>query len=243
MINNELLAIVARTTSSSVLITDSTRRIVWVNQAFCEISGYSEGEVIGLSPAKLLQGPESDQQTIKDIRASLQEGRPFDGEILNYTKDKSPYWIRLVIDPVCNDAGEITHFIGIQYDITQRKVSEQLLSDTNQRLALATTRAGIGVWDYDPKQNRLIWDDNMFELYQVDPASFQGNVDDWGETVHPDDLGPTVQALERLIEADEPFDCLFRIISSDKPRWIHAIASLYGMGMVHCSALLVSITM
>jgi len=108
---------VLREISQGVLITDANRLIISANRAFLAITGYSEGEVLGRD-CKFLQGPQSDPETVENIRDALKNGFEFHGEILNYRKDGTLFWNQLSISPMRDERGKVTHFIGVQIDIT-----------------------------------------------------------------------------------------------------------------------------
>lgn len=110
-----------------VIITDADLDngpfIIYVNDAFTAISGYSKEEVIGQSP-RMLQGEETDQNTLSEIKDCLLQGKPYQGEILNYTKGGVPYWLEISIAPVIDEKGDVMNFTAIERDITERKVFE-----------------------------------------------------------------------------------------------------------------------
>jgi PAS domain S-box-containing protein len=118
------LALVAEKTTSSVVITDALGRIDWVNEAFTRLTGYELPEVQGRQPGRLLQGTETNPATITEFRAGLAGGKTFEIELLNYRKDGRPYWVQMKIDPVCDPAGRLQHWIAIQTDVTARRRME-----------------------------------------------------------------------------------------------------------------------
>lgn len=121
-----LLSLVADETDNSVVITGADRLIEYVNPGFSRLTGYSREEAIGKSPGKLLQGKHTDPRTISRIREKLNQGEAFYEEILNYTKDGTPYWISLAINPIRGEAGRIVRFISIQANVNEtRKRSQQ----------------------------------------------------------------------------------------------------------------------
>jgi PAS domain S-box-containing protein len=101
-------------------------RIVFVNEAFERLTGYSAREAIGQTP-RMLQGPGTDRATLDRIRAALAQGRPVCEELVNHTKQGRPFWVELDIVPLANEAGQYTHWIAVQRDITARKQAEQAL--------------------------------------------------------------------------------------------------------------------
>ncbi|MCS6894758.1 MAG: PAS domain S-box protein [Bacteroidia bacterium] len=122
-----LLAAVASYTDNAVIITDAQGRALWVNRGFERISGYTLDDVRGKIPGHLLQGPDTDKATVARIREKLRQKTPFVEEILNYSKDGRPYWIRLYITPLTNELNEITNFVAIELDITEEKARLQAM--------------------------------------------------------------------------------------------------------------------
>ncbi|MBL0871345.1 MAG: PAS domain S-box protein [Phycisphaerales bacterium] len=116
----ERLALVAERTTNAVIITDASRRAVWVNEGFTRITGYTMEEVRGQVPGRILQSPSTDQQTVKTIRESLSAGQGFRGEILNRGKAGREYWLDLDIQPLHDEQGRLSGFMAIESEITEQ---------------------------------------------------------------------------------------------------------------------------
>jgi sigma-B regulation protein RsbU (phosphoserine phosphatase) len=99
------------------------RPLIYVNAGFERLTGYSRDEVIGRN-CRFLQGAGTEADTVTELRNAIRAGREITVEILNYRKDGTPFWNRLAITPVEDTTGEVTHFIGIQSDVTKRKTAE-----------------------------------------------------------------------------------------------------------------------
>lgn len=114
--------------SDLVVVTDAgTERepqIVYVNQAVVSRTGYQRHELLGRNP-RMFQGRDTDRATVSRIAAALRVCEPVREELLNYTRDNTPYWIDITIVPLKGAAGEVTHFVSTQSDITVRKQIEQ----------------------------------------------------------------------------------------------------------------------
>lgn len=103
------------------------RSIVYVNPAFEELSGYARDELVGLPPA-VFAGPETDVDTLAELRAAFDAHKSFSGDIFTYRKDGTGYWTSLRTSPVADEKGTVTHFISIHTDDTpRRKLQEQFL--------------------------------------------------------------------------------------------------------------------
>lgn len=131
---SRLLATVASESLSGIIITDRDERIVYINPAFEQMTGYSIEEVRGGRPGAMLQGEQTDPVTKTEIREALNAKLPLSVDILNYHRSGKPYWIEMHIAPVFDNKGEVTHFVAIENDITRRKQAEQQLEAANGQL-------------------------------------------------------------------------------------------------------------
>ncbi|MEO8598782.1 MAG: PAS domain S-box protein [bacterium] len=136
--------------SQGVLISGIDGRILTVNDAFSTITGYSNTEILGRT-CRFIQGPLTDPKTVAAIRLALKNVTEFSGEILNYRKDGSVFWNDLTISPVLGEQGQLTHFIGITRDITDRKQVEAALQESEAyKLAILNSLPNeIAVVDLD----------------------------------------------------------------------------------------------
>ena len=128
------LSIVASSTDNMVIITDAQGRTEWVNRAFTELTGHALADIAGRKPGTLLQGPQTDPQAVARIAQALREGRSVREELLNYTRDRHPYWVALQITPVLDARGRIERFVSVQADITERKRQERIILEQNAQL-------------------------------------------------------------------------------------------------------------
>ena len=113
---------------ASIVITDRLGTIEYVNPAFCRLTGYALDEVLGQNP-KLLKGEEVADENFKEMWETLLDGREWRGEFHNKRKDGTLFWEQASISPIRNQKGEITHFVGVKENITERK---QLLAHLDQ---------------------------------------------------------------------------------------------------------------
>ncbi|MBA6383671.1 PAS domain-containing protein [Colwellia sp. BRX10-6] len=122
------LSLVASHTNNLVIITNECGEVEWVNRSFEKLSGYSFEEIKGQRPGKLLQGPMTDQNVVTVMSEAIKNKENFNVEIINYNRDGEPYWIAMDASPVKSKNGQVSHYIAVQSDITQRVKAEQLAS-------------------------------------------------------------------------------------------------------------------
>ncbi|MEM8828081.1 MAG: DUF3365 domain-containing protein [Cyanobacteria bacterium P01_G01_bin.19] len=115
-------------TEAKSLAAPEHPKIVYVNKAFSEITGYSFAEVIGKTP-RILQGKKSDRRILEEIKQSLARYLPIKTELINYGKDGREYWVELNIIPIADRKGHYTHYMALERDVTERKQAEQELRD------------------------------------------------------------------------------------------------------------------
>lgn len=124
-----------RATRMPMLITDPRRDdnpIIFANDAFLSLTGYTREEVTG-SNCRFLQGADTDPDAIEKIRAAIKARRDINVDILNYRKDGSTFWNALYISPVHNEQGELLYFFASQLDITDRVNSQQRIQEEKDR--------------------------------------------------------------------------------------------------------------
>jgi diguanylate cyclase (GGDEF)-like protein/PAS domain S-box-containing protein len=115
--------------NDAIMITEAKElnepgpRILFVNEAFEHISGYAAEDVLGKSP-RMLQGPKTDREQLRRIGDALSRCEPVKAELLNYGRDGSEFWVECNISPVADASGDISYFVAVQRDITERKRAE-----------------------------------------------------------------------------------------------------------------------
>lgn len=134
-----------RDTDVSFVITDATSPqtpIVWVNDAFTRTTGYAVDEVLGRNPS-LLHGPATDLVEAGRMTEAIADERACTVTVLNYRRDGRPFWNQVSISPVRDDAGTVTHWVGIQVDVTAQV---RLTQDQQQSIAVERrARTGLAL--------------------------------------------------------------------------------------------------
>lgn len=122
----ELQAAALAAAAHAIVIADRQSNIVWVNAAFERLTGYSSCDVVGQTP-RLFRSGENPVALYQDLWDTIVSGDRWQGELINRRKDGSLYTEEMTITPLRTQAGEISHFVAIKHDITERKESEREL--------------------------------------------------------------------------------------------------------------------
>jgi PAS domain S-box-containing protein len=113
---------------------------------------------------------------------------------------------------------------AVHRDITERKQTAARLMQAGNRLALAARAGGVGIWDYDVVNNRLVWDDQMSRLYGITPDQFGGAYEAWQAGIHPDDRQRGDEEIQLALRGIGDFNTEFRVVWTDGS--IHSIRAL-----------------
>jgi PAS domain S-box-containing protein len=141
--------------------------LIYVNEGFERLTGYRREEVLGRN-CRFLQGPAPDVGTVDEIGRALAAERECTVEIQNFRKDGTPFWNRLSITPVRDESGAVTHFIGIQSDVTKRRRVEDALRRAKEKLEAVNRRMKAELETASKIQRALL----PGELPDVGEASF-----------------------------------------------------------------------
>ena len=154
-----LLGSAVEQSKESMVITDAELnqpgpKIIFVNQAFTQMTGYTTEEVLGKTP-RILQGPRTDKAVLSRLRRNLEQGEVFAGEAINYRKDGTEFELEWQIAPLRNAGGIITHFVATQRDVTQRKQVQDALRKSEARYQALFDYAPDGILVADSRSRYL----------------------------------------------------------------------------------------
>ena len=125
----KLLESVITNTKDAILITEAEPfeepgpRIIYVNDAFTQMTGYTSDEVIGKTP-RILQGPNSNTDELAKLGQAMRQWQPYEITTLNYKKNGEEFWTNFTVTPVADEKGWYTHWIAIERDVTDKKIKE-----------------------------------------------------------------------------------------------------------------------
>jgi PAS domain S-box-containing protein len=187
--------------------------LVYVNEAFERITGYSRDEVLGRN-CRFLQGENTDPGAVDRLLEGINAAEPVTVELLNYRRDGEPFWNEVTVAPIRDASGAVTHYIGFQVDVTQRKQAQRNLSDERERLDRLVDRI-----------NGLLIDVTDLLMHGIDRAATEqalveriAATDAYAATwVGEPDLARDVLVTSSMAGFEEPVDGIEPDLDGDSP--------------------------
>ena len=219
---NRVLARVAEETINAVVLTDEQGKINWVNKMFTQMSGYRLDEVIGFTPGHMLQGKDTDLQTVTEFRAALKNEQRFNADIINYTKNGAIYWVRINCQPL-HEKNQLIGYMAIQTDITELKNLEQERQSEQELLKWTGDMAKLGGWQLDLLTNKIIWSDVVYNIHEL-PLGSEVDLENAINFYAPESRPTIQQAIDLAISHGTPWDIQTPFITAKGNEiWVRAV--------------------
>ena len=216
-----------KATNNGIVIADREGTITWVNPAFSALTGYTFEDAVGRDPRELVNSGCHTKEFFDEMWTTILSGQIWHGNIVNRRKDGSLYHEAQSIAPIFNAAAQITHFVAVKEDVSERLRVEATLQEARERLLRAVTAGRIGLWEWEPETGTANFSAEWVTQAGLPAVAENGTLESWFQRVHPDDEGPLRQTLRDC--ADHPqtrFQREFRLRNADGEwRWILLSAS------------------
>ncbi|MFC1724081.1 PAS domain S-box protein [candidate division KSB1 bacterium] len=207
-----------------IILIDEKGNIIELNEKASEFVGGERSNVIGQNLMKVSFLSKEDKrkafESFKERLSSRGVGS-YELEFIRYDGEKLNGEVNANIIDL--DDGTKCDLVVVR-DITNRKRTEEELKLLTERLSLATRSAEIGIWDWDVKNNILVWDDSMYNLYGVKKEDFSGAYEAWVQGLHSDDKESGEKEIEMALKGEKYFDTEFRVVWPDDS--IHSIRAI-----------------
>ena len=230
---NDPFVCAVRATRMPMIITNprlEDNPVVFTNDAFCRLAGYTREEIIGRN-CRFLQGPQTDPETVAKIREAVRAVKSIEIDIRNHRKDGTPFWNRLLLAPVHDAAGDLAYFFASQVDVTIERerlagleshnaaltaeLSDRLRMQENNaaKLHFATEVGRLGIWDLNLLTEDLTTSRRCRQVFGRDPDEAFSHAA-WCMAVHPDDRERVGSSVALSIAAGSDYNAEYRI---DRP--------------------------
>ncbi len=198
--------------SAIVATTDVRGRITYVNDQFCRISRYMREELLGQDHRIVNSGYHS-KEFIRRLWRTIAAGEIWRGELRNRGKDGTIYWVDTTIVPFLDDSGRPYQYMAIRYDITDRKLQEQALRESEERFRLMAESAPMMIWMTGPDKQADYFNRRWLAFSGRSQAQEVGF--GWAEGLHPDDRERCLAIYRTAFDARRSFDMECRMRRAD----------------------------
>ncbi|MCE4226595.1 PAS domain-containing protein [Methylobacterium sp. C25] len=245
--SNDPFVSAVRATRMPMIITDPNQPdnpIIFVNDAFCKLTGYERSEIFGQN-CRFLQGNETDPDDVSKVRDAIERRVSIEIDLQNHKKNGEIFWNRLLVSPVFDDDGELTYFFASQFDVTlekerlvrlqddrdaleaevERRTAELTQSEDRLRFMLKAGR--FGSWTLDLTERRLMASDVCKENFGRSPRD-PFTYDDLIAAIVEDDRERMQAAVKASIEQNADYGIEYRIITPEgETRWVEIRGQTY----------------
>lgn len=207
---SRFLSHILANTFDSVVVTDDTFKITYINKAAEELFGYDLEEIMGHSSHVFLAEPmiEEVQTQIYDTVSS---GGVYENTLLTKRKDGSTFQCDFKVKPVVDNNGRVYAYLGIQRDVTEHKKVEKDLKESRELFNKVIEATNDGVWDWDIVSGEAYFSDNYYTMLGYEPGAFEANYDSWRNLLHPEDITTVEKTIQQCFKGQkEGFDIQFR---------------------------------
>ncbi|NER95704.1 MAG: PAS domain S-box protein [Symploca sp. SIO1B1] len=204
--------------SNGIIITDaqlSDNPVVYVNSGFENITGYTAKEVIGEN-CRFWQGIE--------LSKAIDEKRNCHTVLRNFRKDGTPFWQELTISPVYDAQGNLTNFIGVQQDITNRMAKEEALQKSEERWKWVLRSTGDGIFDWNIQTGETFISTELKQMQGFAEDELANTYEALRNLLHPEDFEETLEAIAAYLKRLSPkYEVEYRLRCKDGSyKWILA---------------------
>ncbi len=186
------LALVAERSSNAVILADANRKVVWVNDAFTAITGFTAQASIGERFGVLLSRGSADPEAFEQFSLAVEQGRGFKREINIRTTNGEGRLALVDLQPTHDDAGVSSGWVLVATDLTNLRTQQQLLT-------LAVDGAGLGTWQWEVQGGAMQCNDRLLEIMGYQRGQLGMNYQAWNALIHPDDFALWAAAVKNQL--------------------------------------------
>ena len=196
---------------ASIVITDPDGKIEYVNSKFIAVTGYSQKEILGRTP-RILKSWKTSRETYKKLWQNITRGQEWRGEFYNRKKNGEFYWEAAHISPIKDDKGEITHYLGVKEDITDKKKIEIELEKSKLQFELAINGTNDGIWDWDIRTGSFFISKRWKEMLGYTDPELKNHFNTFTSLLYEEDLPGVSNYIDRYLKGEiEKYAIEFRM--------------------------------
>ena len=187
------LAMVAELSSNAMAVTDENHRVVWVNEAFAELTAYPPARAQGRRIGTLLKARSADPSGFAEFARALRGGEGIKREMRVSIKGTEVGWVLVDMQPINDERGMLSGWVLVATDLTAVRQQQQLLT-------LAVDGAGLGIWHWDMVQDTIHCNLRLHSILGYEPGEMDMTATFWNELIHPEDRDHWRQSMRQHLQ-------------------------------------------
>lgn len=197
-----------------VSVADRGGTITYVNDKFCQISGYTKEELLGRNH-RILKSSEHPREFYTEMWGIISGGNTWHGVICNRRKDGGFYWVESTIMPFIGSDGKPSQYVSIRTDITDLIETQSMLAVSEERFRRGQNFANIGTWDWNIETGVLFWTERIAPLFGYPPGKLETSYENFLAAVHPEDRERVIGAVNACLERGRGYEIEHRVVWPD----------------------------
>ncbi|MDH5784199.1 MAG: PAS domain S-box protein [Chromatiales bacterium] len=203
-----------------VSIADTSGNIIYVNEKFCEASGYSGEELLGHNH-RIVKSDLHPATFYNEMWGTITQGKIWHGVVCNRRKDGKAYWVNSTIVPFLDEKGVPYQYVSIRTDVTHMVETERALQQNEERLRRSQNFANIGTWDWNIQSGDLFWSERIAPLFGYGVGELETTYENFINAVHPEDRELVTSAVGACVESGAEYNIEHRVVWPDGTvRWL-----------------------
>lgn len=177
--------------------TDAAGKIIYANDRFCQISGYSREELLGNTHSILNSGYHP-KEFFTQMWKTIGSGEVWRNQVRNKRKNGEYYWVDARIFPIFDENGKIKQYLALRYDITSQKAVESAFRESTIKLEAVFKSGKIGIWEWNLQTDKIAWTSVLREIKSF-PKHLQPTKEEFFGRIHPEDLPEISANIEKIL--------------------------------------------
>lgn len=210
--------------ANAIIVTDKNGEIIWINEAFTKLTGYTTNETIGHRPGELVKSGKHSKDFYSDMWNTILNGDIWDNEIINRRKNGTLYNEHMTITPVLDKDSNVTRFIAVKQDITEKKLAEQALQNSERKYRIVADNTYNWEFWANPDGEYIYCSPSCLRVTGYTSKEFIDDRNLKFEIIHPDYRKQFMEYFTKITNGREDAIIQYKIIHKNKTeRWIEQI--------------------
>lgn len=211
---------------ASIVITDAKGNIEYVNPKFTRLTGYQMEDALGQNP-RILNSGFTPPEVFSSMWSTITSGKEWSGEFQNKKRSGELYYESAIISPILDDEGNIAHFVAVKEDITDRKLTDEALIQSERILREAQEVARVGYYIFNVKANTWESSHVLDEIFGID-SSYERSSENWIKLIAPEHQEMMINHLDSCLKEYGRFNKDYKIvrISDGEERWVSGLGEV-----------------